>query len=432
MDHLCIAFLKGCVHGCQKFFKKGKEVAMIEFGQISGVIPAGASIKVLGVGGAGGNTVNSIIDSGYQGIEYVVANTDAQALELSKAHVKVQIGIKSTKGLGAGANPDIGKRAAEEDLDKIMQALEGADIVFLTGGMGGGTGSGALPVIARALREKNILTIAIVTKPFQFEGKRRSRCAQEAIDLLGQEVDTLIVIPNQKLLEVVESNISMIDAFSMINDVLGQSVRSITDIITKYGYINVDFSDVRTIMKDRGLAVMGTGRASGQARAQKAAMQAISSPLLENMSIKGAQAVLLNVTGGKSLGLHEISEAAQVIYEQAHEDANIILGSVIDESIDQEVIVTIIATGFGNPNVARHLTEEDLLQGLTKNTNVRPAVQTTQSEVSREAQSRSNLESARSVRESELDDFGKDLQELTDDLDIPAFMRKKNDQDELL
>ena len=308
------------------------------------------SIKVIGVGGAGGNAVNSIIESGCHGIGFVVANTDAQALEFSKAQHKIQIGVKSTKGLGAGANPDMGKRAAEEDLDKVMDAVSGADIVFIVGGMGGGTGSGGLPVIARALRDKGVLVIAIVTRPFLFEGKRRAAIADDAIQKLKQDVDTLIVIPNQKLLEVVDQHVSMIDAFAMINEgILSQSVRGLSDIITRPGHINVDYADIRTIMKDRGLAVMGTGKASGKGRARQAALEAISSPLLENMSVEGAHGVLCNITGGKGLGLHEISEAASVVYEQAHEDANIIIGSVIDESMQDEVIVTIIATDFERP-----------------------------------------------------------------------------------
>ncbi len=310
------------------------------------------SIKVIGVGGAGGNAVNSIIESGCQGIGFVVANTDAQALEFSKAQYKIQIGVKSTKGLGAGANPEMGKRAAEEDLDKVMDAISGADIAFIVGGMGGGTGSGGLPVIARALRDKGILVIAIVTRPFLFEGKRRASVANAAIEKLKQDVDTLIVIPNQKLLEVVDEQVSMIDAFAMINEgVLSQSVRGLSDIITRPGHINVDYADIRTIMKDRGLAVMGTGKASGKGRARQAALEAISSPLLENMSVVGAHGVLCNITGGKGLGLHEISEAASVVYEQAHEDANIIIGSVIDDSLQDEVIVTIIATDFERPAV---------------------------------------------------------------------------------
>lgn len=305
-----------------------------------------AVIKLLGVGGAGGNTVNSIIKSGYLNIQCLVANTDAQALAQSDADIKIQIGIKSTKGLGTGANPEVGKRAAEEDLDKIMQEIGDADIVFLAGGMGGGTGSGALPVIAQALRDRGILSIAIVTKPFVFEGKKRAKAADEAIERLKKAVDTLIIMPNQKLLEVTDKHTSMIDAFSMINEVLGQSVRSICDIITKPGHINVDFADVRAIMKDRGVAVMGTGTASGEGRARAATIAAISSPLLENMSVHGARAILFNITGGPDLALHEISEAASVIYEQAHEDATIILGSVINDDMVDEVIVTIIATGF--------------------------------------------------------------------------------------
>jgi cell division protein FtsZ len=306
----------------------------------------GVSIKVIGVGGAGGNTINSVIDSGCKDVDFIVANTDAQAIEQSQASCKVQIGVKSTKGLGTGADPEIGKRAAEEDLDKIMEVLEDGDIVFLAAGMGGGTGSGALPVIAHALREKGILSIAIVTKPFLFEGKRRAKCADQAIEQLKKHVDTLIVMPNQNLLDITDEHISMIEAFSMINNVLSQSIKSVSEIITKAGHINVDFSDVRTIMKDRGIAVLGTGCAAGEHRAQDATRQAISSPLLENMSIKGAKGILFNIAGGKDLGLHEISQAASLVYEQAHEDANIILGSVIDETLQDEVRVTIIATGF--------------------------------------------------------------------------------------
>jgi cell division protein FtsZ len=319
------------------------------------------SIKVIGVGGAGGNAVNSIIESGCQGIGFIVANTDAQALEFSKAQHKIQIGVKSTKGLGAGANPETGKRAAEEDLDKVMDAIDGADIVFIVAGLGGGTGSGATPVIARSLHDKGILSIAIVIRPFMIEGKRRAAVAEEAIQKLKQDVDALIIVPNEKLLEVVDEKVSMKDAFAMINEgILSQSVRGLSDIITRPGHINVDYADIRTIMKDRGLAVMGTGKASGNGRARTAAIQAISSPLLENMSVVGARGVLCNITGGKDLGLREISEAASVVYEQADEDANIIIGSVIDESLRDEVVVTIIATDFERPNVqqAQEIKEE--------------------------------------------------------------------------
>jgi cell division protein FtsZ len=311
--------------------------------------PLGAIIKVVGVGGAGGNTINSMIDAGYEGIEFIVANTDAQALAMSKASVKIQLGVKSTKGLGSGANPDLGRRAAEEDLDKVLDEVGEADIVFLSGGMGGGTGSGALPVIAKALKASGILTVSVVTKPFAFEGKRRARIAESAIDALRKEVDTLIVIPNQKLLEVVDQEVSMIDAFARINEVLNQAVKGISDIITKPGHINVDFADMREIMHGMGMAVLGTGSASGTDRARHAAEQAISSPLLENMSIAGAKGVLINISGGANLGLHELSQAASVIYELVDEDANIIIGSVIDKQMGDAVSVTVIATGFNRP-----------------------------------------------------------------------------------
>ncbi len=307
----------------------------------------GAVVKVIGVGGGGNNTVNSIIESRKEKIDFIVINTDTQALELSKAATKLHIGVKSTKGLGTGANPDLGKRAAQEDLEKIIEEIGDADIVFLAAGMGGGTGSGALPVIAQALKEKGILTIAVVTKPFLFEGKRRCRVAEAALIELEKSIDTLLVVPNQRLLDVVDETVSMIDAFSMINEILAQSVNGIVDIISKAGHINVDFADVRAIMKDRGLAVMGTACASGQNRAKEATMQAISSPLLENMDIQGAHGVLLNVTGGKDLGLHEMGQAASVVYEKADKDALIIMGSVIDETLENgEIKVTIIATGF--------------------------------------------------------------------------------------
>ena len=391
-----------------------------------------ATIKVIGIGGAGGNTVNSIIDAGYEGFECIVVNTDAQALDLSKADQKLQIGIKSTKGLGTGANPEIGQRAAEEDLDKVLDAIGDADIVFIAAGMGGGTGSGAAPVIARALREKGILSIAIVTKPFLFEGKRRSEIALDAVDLLRNEVDTMIIIPNQKLLDVVDQNVSMIEAFGMINEVLGQSVRGISDIITKPGHINVDFADVRAIMRDRGIAVMGTGKAAGPERARKAAETAISSPLLENVSIKGAHGVLLNITGGKNLGLHEISEAALVIYDQVHEDANIILGSVIDESLEDDVIVTIIATGCHRD------------QNVQQDTPIKPTVRDTSKEVEKSEvqvggyepkvedpkQHEGSNNEEKQAQETEPQGVDFDTIEMSkeidlNDLDVPTFLRKQ-------
>jgi len=410
-----------------------------------------ASIKVVGVGGAGGNTVNSIIEIGCQGIECIVVNTDTQALELSKAPYKIQIGIKSTKGLGTGANPEIGKRAAEEDIDKVMEAIDNADIVFLAGGMGGGTGSGALPVIAQALRKKGILSVAIITKPFLFEGKRRERVAKEAIDNLKQIVDTLIVMPNQKLLEVTEQNIPMIEAFALINDVLSQSVRGISDIIAKPGHINVDYADVRTIMKDTGLAVMGTGKASGQTRAKDAAQQAISSPLLENMHIVGAHGVLLNITGGNNLGLHEISEAASVIYEQAHEDANIIIGSVIDENLSDEVIVTIIATGFAQQSQSDNdcKVEETLQVRATvldrsdqpiedekskqDTTTVADPVETEKTLTAQQEETNKHDQELSTENNTDENNVGDDKKNSIiidpNDLDIPTFLRKDTEQD---
>lgn len=379
-----------------------------------------ATIKVIGVGGAGGNTVNSIIDAGCDSFECIVANTDAQALERSRANEKIQIGIKSTKGLGTGANPEIGKRAAEEDLDKVLDAIGDADIVFIAAGMGGGTGSGGAPVVARALREKGILSIAIVTKPFLFEGKRRAEVAEQALNQLRNEVDTLIVIPNQRLLTVVEHDVSMVDAFGMINDILGQSVRGISDIITKPGHINVDFADVRTIMRDRGMAVMGTGKAAGPERARKAAENAISSPLLENISIKGAHGVLLNITGGKNLGLHEISEAASIIYDQVHEDANIILGSVIDDTLEDDVIVTIIATGCAKEE------HNVIIQATMRDTGV------VQEYVNEEQGKKVEIER---VMQAEKDNETKQVNQHTEekesvqidvnDLDVPTFLRNQ-------
>jgi cell division protein FtsZ len=418
---------------------------MIEIDETQESSHAMATIKVVGVGGAGGNTVNSIVNAGCQGIECIVANTDAQALSQSKAHHTIHIGVKSTKGLGTGANPELGKRAAEEDLDKVLDAIGEADIVFLTGGMGGGTGSGALPVVAHSLRERGILSIAIVTKPFVFEGKRRAMVAQNAIENLRKEVDTLIIIPNQKLLDVVEAKATMLDAFARINDILGKSVKGISDIITKPGHINVDFADVRTIMKDMGLAVMGTGIAKGEDRARQATLQAIASPLLENMSIQGAKGVLLNITGGKNLGLHEISEAASIIYEQAHEDANIILGSVIDDSLSDEVVVTIIATGFNLQTV--HPIENKVIGSVlavekkenlqskgaldaeksieeTKRETPCDTVEKYVAPVSGESEVKQIALEAKTVQTEQID-LEQSLVDMND-LDVPAYMRKDN------
>lgn len=427
---------------------------MILFDQEEKSQMALAKIKVVGVGGAGGNTVNCMIQSGFQGAQFYVINTDAQALKLSLAETKIQIGLKSTKGLGAGANPEVGKRAAEEDLDKVMQELDNSDIVFITGGMGGGTGSGAIPVIVKALREKGILTIAVVTKPFAFEGKRRARITQEALDLIQATADTLLIIPNQKLLDVTDHTVSMVDGFGMINEILNQSVKGISEIITRAGHINVDFADVREIMKDKGLAVMGTARASGEGRAKKAALEAITSPLLENMSIAGARAVLLNITGGMDLGLHEISQAASIIYEQVDEEANIILGSVIDSNMANEVSVTIIATGFPavlEKNNVEKISikpvsvekvlgaQEQKLQADSEKAAQEKALLDQQYQelvkeeaALQEALALKKLEEAELAKKMDLEQHVSQVVTIdVNDLDIPAFMRKQNKEKRL-
>ncbi len=304
-----------------------------------------ANIKVVGVGGAGNNGVNRMVDSGLKGVEFIAVNTDKQALGMSKASKKIQIGEKLTRGLGAGANPEIGKCSAEESKSEIAEALKGADMVFVTSGMGGGTGTGAAPVVAEVSKEMGILTVAVVSKPFPFEGKRRMMQAESGIEELRQSVDTLIIIPNEKLLQVVEKQTSVTEAFIMSDDVLRQGVQGISDLITIPGLVNLDFADVKTIMMDAGIAHMGIGRASGEHRAQEAARQAIHSPLLET-SIEGASGVLINVTGGKDLGLLEINEAAELVQKSVDPEANIIFGAVIDENITNEIVITVMATGF--------------------------------------------------------------------------------------
>ncbi|HKO57899.1 MAG TPA: cell division protein FtsZ [Thermoanaerobaculia bacterium] len=306
----------------------------------------GARIKVVGVGGGGGNAVNRMIQAGIKGVEFLVANTDVQAMRNALAPVKLQIGAKLTKGLGAGANPDIGKQAALEDTDRIIEALSGADMIFITTGMGGGTGTGAAPIIASLAAELGALTVAVVTKPFGFEGKRRRVQAEQGIRALRDTVDTLITIPNERLLNFVERATSLSEAFKIADDILRQAVQGISDLITVPGEINLDFADVKTIMHGMGMALMGTGISSGEHRAVEAAQRAISSPLLEEASIEGAKGVLINVTGGPDMTLFEVHEAASIIQEAADEEANIIFGTVIDPKMKDEVKVTVIATGF--------------------------------------------------------------------------------------
>lgn len=310
-----------------------------------------ATIKVIGIGGAGGNAVNNMIESGGNGVQFITANTDLQALQATLAPIKIQLGGQLTKGLGAGANPEVGRRSAEEDHEEISRVLAGADMVFITAGMGGGTGTGAAPVIASLAKELGCLTVAVVTKPFDFEGKKRKQQAEEGLRMLRNHVDTLITIPNQRLLQVVGRGTSLKDAFRVADNVLRQAVQGISDLIATPGLINLDFADVQTIMSGMGLAIMGTGAATGENRAIEAAHQAISSPLLEESSIDGARGVLLNVTGGADIALHEVHDAAAIIREAAHEDAQIIFGAVIDESMGDELRVTVIATGFHRPEM---------------------------------------------------------------------------------
>ena len=328
--------------------------------------PGTASIKVIGVGGGGGNAVNRMVEAELRGVEFIVVNTDKQALDISKAEGRIQIGDKLTRGLGAGGDPGVGECSAEESRAEIAEAIKGADMVFVTSGMGGGTGTGATPVVAEIAKEMGILTVAVVTKPFPFEGKRRMKQAETGIDTLKQNVDTLITIPNEKLLQVVEKQTSIVEALKMADDVLRQGVQGISDLITVPGLVNLDFADVKTIMLDAGVAHMGIGRASGENRAQEAARQAVHSPLLET-SIEGAGGVLINVTGGKDLGLLEINEAAELVQKSVDPEANIIFGAVIDEKIENEIVITVIATGFNKWGLNEQ-TANDFVKDATNNT----------------------------------------------------------------
>ncbi|MBT9172333.1 MAG: Cell division protein FtsZ [Syntrophomonadaceae bacterium] len=318
-----------------------------------------AQIKVIGVGGGGSNAVNRMIAAGLRGVEFITVNTDVQALYMTNADCKLQIGEKLTKGLGAGANPEIGLQAAEESKEEIKQALKGADMVFVTAGMGGGTGTGAAPIIAGVARDLGALTVGVVTKPFTFEGRRRLGVAERGIAALREKVDTLIVIPNDRLMQVVDKRTPILEAFRIADDVLRQGVQGISDLIAVPGLINLDFADVKTIMKETGAALMGIGTATGDNRTVEAARAAISSPLLET-SIEGARGVLLNITGGSNLGLFEVNDAADIVAESADPDANIIFGAVIDETMQDEVRITVIATGFDHRVSERRLAIEEL------------------------------------------------------------------------
>ena len=371
---------------------------MLEYDEnISSGMPDGtAVIKVIGVGGAGNNAVNRMIDSEIKNVEFIVVNTDRQVLQRSKASTRIQIGEKLTRGLGAGANPDIGAQAAEESKAEIAEVLRGADMVFVTAGMGGGTGTGAAPIVAQAAKEMGILTIGVVTKPFTFEGKKRLSQAERGIESLKGKVDTLVVIPNDKLLQVIDRKTSMVEAFRMADDILRQGVQGISDLILIPGEVNLDFADVKTIMQNKGMAHMGIGMATGENRAEDAAKQAIQSPLLET-SIEGAKAVIINITGNAEVGLHEVNTAAELIQRSADPEANIIFGTVIDDSLEDEIIITVIATGFEG--------EGNSTSGLN-----------TESIVNRPWKERSSMGSFQVPAESTSN---------PNDLDIPSFLRNK-------
>ena len=378
-----------------------------------------AKIKVVGVGGGGGNAVNTMIDSKLQGVEFIAANTDKQALDSNQAAVKIQLGRNITRGLGAGANPEIGRRAAEEDIKSIQEALEGADMVFITAGMGGGTGTGGAPVIAKAAKELGALTVGVVTKPFSFEGRRRSKIAEEGIRQLEEAVDTLITIPNDSLLRMV-GHVTLVDAFRKADEVLYNAVKGISDLITQPGFINVDFADVRTIMNERGRALMGIGRAEGEQRAKEAALQAISSPLLEDVSIEGATGILINVTSGPDITLAEISEAANLIHDKADPEAMIIFGSVIDSTLQGAVQITVIATGFQSRAAA---VVDQRAAGRRPR---QMALPTMAEDQNRDVPT--FVRRQRMVRQAEAEARVSQTAETMDDLDVPAFIRRASNQ----
>ncbi|UOY93725.1 cell division protein FtsZ [Ectobacillus sp. JY-23] len=361
-----------------------------------------ANIKVIGVGGGGNNAVNRMIEHGVQGVDFIAVNTDAQALNLSKAEIKMQIGGKLTRGLGAGANPEVGKKAAEESREQIQEALRGADMVFVTAGMGGGTGTGAAPVIAQIAKELGALTVGVVTRPFTFEGRKRANQAQSGITAFKENVDTLIVIPNDRLLEIVDKNTPMLEAFREADNVLRQGVQGISDLIAVPGLINLDFADVKTIMSNRGSALMGIGIGTGENRAAEAAKRAISSPLLET-SIDGAQGVLMNITGGANLSLYEVQEAADIVASASDLEVNMIFGSVINESLKDEIVVTVIATGF-----------DDSVTVQPPKPLVRPTVAATTQAVPQPK-----------PREVKREEPVVDRNPQVEDIDIPAFLRNR-------
>jgi len=394
---------------------------------------AGARIKVIGVGGGGGNAVSRMVQAGFDGVEFLVANTDLQALHSNPAPVKLQIGAKLTKGLGAGADPNIGRNAALEDTDKLIQALGGADMVFVTTGMGGGTGTGAAPVIASLASELGALTIAVVTKPFKFEGKKRQSQAEAGLEALRECVDTVITIPNERLLAIINRDTPLLDSFATADDVLRQAIQGISDLILVPGLINLDFADVKTIMAGMGIAMMGTGVAEGDNRAMEAARRAISSPLLEGASVDGARGVIINITGGRDLSLIEVNEASTIIQEAAHEEANIIFGAVIDPALQGRVKITVIATGFDRvaarvPGASGSQTPVDLNHYTTRR---RPPQSTLDPTAARRPSARRpalDLPLTPPKAEADGESMGPGAEfEPVSPLDVPAFLRRQNE-----
>ncbi|MCE7794693.1 cell division protein FtsZ [Salipaludibacillus sp. CUR1] len=375
-----------------------------------------ATIKVIGVGGGGSNAVNRMIENGLQGVDFIAVNTDAQALHLSKAEEKLQLGGKLTRGLGAGANPEIGKKAAEESREQLEEHLTGADMVFITAGMGGGTGTGAAPVIAEIAKEAGALTVGVVTRPFTFEGRKRMVQASNGIQALKDKVDTLIVIPNDRLLEIVDKNTPMLEAFREADNVLRQGVQGISDLIATPGLINLDFADVKAIMSEKGSALMGIGVATGESRAAEAAKKAISSPLLET-SVDGAQGILMNITGGTNLSLFEVHEAAEIVSTASDSEVNMIFGSVINENLKDEIVVTVIATGFDEQKAEKTSPQRSSISQQTQ--------QRQQPQQSQTQQSHSREEAASSQETPKPAPKNQPADDEMDTLDIPTFLRNR-------
>jgi cell division protein FtsZ len=370
-----------------------------------------AKIKVIGIGGGGGNALNTMISYNLKGVDFIAANTDAQALGASSASIKLQLGMDTTKGLGAGANPEVGKKATMETRDILLSHLEGADMVFITAGLGGGTGTGGAPIVAEIAKEIGALTVGVVTKPFQFEGKRRNLQAEDGVVEMKKIVDTLIVIPNQRLMSIGGRSLSLLDAFKKADDILYHAVKGISDLIIIPGYINLDFADVKNIMSQMGMALMGTGIARGENRAVEAAQKAISSPLLEDNTIQGAQGILLNITGGPDMTLYEVNEASSLIHAEAHEDANIIFGTVIDDTMGDDIRITLIATGFDEQRMKKEKPQNVAHMGSYKKEDL---------SVPAYLRKERAMENMTVVKMGMIDDHATDIE-------IPTFLRKQAD-----